>query len=69
MKVRVAVYPLYEKWYQEYYGENFISFDWIERYVAKLKFKDHFGNVNELEIYEDLDQAPIIEIDSELLYA
>lgn len=69
MKVRAAIYKPYEKWYKEYYGVNFISFEWIGRYEGLLKWKTENGTVEEMTIHEDLDIAEIVEIDSNLLYA
>lgn len=67
MKTRVAIFKPYEKWYSEYYGKNFISFEWIGRYEGLLKWKSEDGSIKEMTIYDDLEDANILEINSNLI--
>ena len=61
------IVPAMDDSIKEYYGDNFISFRYIDEVTGVACFRDEKGNINEELIYDENDNPNIIEIPDYIL--
>jgi hypothetical protein len=64
--MKVMIVPAIDVSMKEYYGDNFISFRYIDEVTGVVRFRDK-KKIREELIYDDNDNPDIIEIPNHIL--
>lgn len=64
--MKVMIVPAIDVSMKEYYGDNFISFRYIDEVTGVVRFRDK-KRIREELIYDDNDNPDIIEIPDSIL--